>query len=81
MDNTLSFKNYVQEVFRPKMISAVKNYDRKTFMTDLMAGIIVGILAAELAIVIVRALAKRFPAFRRFIRSKPKKKKKKVQRA
>ncbi|MBR5655307.1 MAG: sulfate permease [Prevotella sp.] len=50
MDNTLSFKNYVQEVFRPKMISAVKNYDRKTFMTDLMAGIIVGIVALPLAI-------------------------------
>ena len=51
------------------------------YPTDVLAGIIVGIFAAELAIVIVRALAKRFPAFRRFIRSKPKKKKKKVQRA
>ena len=50
MDNTLTFKNYVQEVFRPKMVSAVKNYDRKTFMTDLMAGIIVGIVALPLAI-------------------------------
>ena len=51
------------------------------YPTDVLAGIVVGILAAELAIVIVRALARRFPAFRRFIRSKPKKKKKKVQRA
>ena len=50
MDNTLTFKNYVQEVFRPKMVSAVKNYDRKTFMADLMAGIIVGIVALPLAI-------------------------------
>ena len=50
MDNTLTFRNYVQEVFRPKMVSAVKNYDRKTFMADLMAGIIVGIVALPLAI-------------------------------
>ena len=50
MEKALNFKDYVQEVFRPKMISAVKNYDRKTFMADLMAGIIVGIVALPLAI-------------------------------
>ena len=31
--------------FKPKMISAIKQYDRKTFMADLMAGVIVGIVA------------------------------------
>ena len=44
------FEDYIQKVFRPKIISAVKNYDRKTFMADLMAGIIVGIVALPLAI-------------------------------
>ena len=32
------------------MISAIKQYDRKTFMADLMAGVIVGIVALPLAI-------------------------------
>ncbi|NLZ72906.1 MAG: sulfate permease [Bacteroidales bacterium] len=36
--------------FKPKIISALKNYDRKTFSADLMAGIIVGIVALPLAI-------------------------------
>ena len=36
--------------FKPKMISAIKNYDRKTFVADLMAGVIVGIVALPLAI-------------------------------
>jgi len=36
--------------FKPKMIQAVRSYDRKTFMTDLMAGVIVGIVALPLAI-------------------------------
>ena len=36
--------------FKPKMISAIKNYNRQTFMADLMAGIIVGIVALPLAI-------------------------------
>ena len=67
--------------FQPKLLSALRHYDRRQLTSDVLAGIIVGIFAAELAIAIVRALAKRFPAFRRFIRSKPKKKKKKVQRA
>ena len=50
MGKTLIFEDYIQKVFRPKIISAVKNYDRKTFMADLMAGIIVGIVALPLAI-------------------------------
>ena len=36
--------------FKPKMISAIRNYDRQTLMADLMAGIIVGIVALPLAI-------------------------------
>ena len=42
MEKTLDFK--------PKFFSALKNYDKKTFMTDLMAGVIVGIVALPLAI-------------------------------
>ena len=36
--------------FKPKMVSALKHYDRKTFTADIMAGIIVGIVALPLAI-------------------------------
>lgn len=36
--------------FKPKIISALKGYDKKTFSSDLMAGIIVGIVALPLAI-------------------------------
>jgi len=36
--------------FKPKMISALKNYNKQTFMADLMAGLIVGIVALPLAI-------------------------------
>ena len=36
--------------FKPKMISAVRNYNKQTFMADLMAGVIVGIVALPLAI-------------------------------
>ncbi len=42
MDKSLDFK--------PKLVSAIKHYDKKTFTTDLMAGIIVGIVALPLAI-------------------------------
>ena len=42
MEKTLDFK--------PKFFSALKNYDRKTFTADLMAGVIVGIVALPLAI-------------------------------
>ena len=36
------------QVFRPKLLETVKNYNRQTFMSDLMAGIIVGIVAFHL---------------------------------
>lgn len=36
--------------FRPSLLSSLKNYNRKTFTADLMAGIIVGIVALPLAI-------------------------------
>lgn len=36
--------------FYPRIISTLKNYDKKTFFSDLMAGIIVGIVALPLAI-------------------------------
>ena len=36
--------------FKPKFLSAIKHYDKKTFLADLMAGIIVGIVALPLAI-------------------------------
>lgn len=36
--------------FRPKLFTTLKNYTRENFMTDLMAGIIVGIVALPLAI-------------------------------
>lgn len=36
--------------FQPKLVSALKNYSKERFTTDLMAGIIVGIVALPLAI-------------------------------
>jgi len=36
--------------FKPKLFSTLKHYDRKQFTTDLLAGIIVGIVALPLAI-------------------------------
>lgn len=36
--------------FQPKLLQALKNYSKERFMTDLMAGIIVGIVALPLAI-------------------------------
>ena len=36
--------------FQPKLFSALKTYSKEKFMTDLMAGIIVGIVALPLAI-------------------------------
>ena len=36
--------------FKPKLFSTLRNYDRKQFTTDLLAGIIVGIVALPLAI-------------------------------
>ena len=37
-------------MYKPKLISCLKNYDKKTFTADLTAGIIVGIVALPLAI-------------------------------
>lgn len=45
------------------------------YPTDVIAGIIIGILSAEIAIRLVRILRKHFPAFRRFTSAKPKKRK------
>ncbi len=42
MEKTLDFK--------PKILSAFRHYDKKTFTADLMAGVIVGIVALPLAI-------------------------------
>lgn len=36
--------------FKPRLLHCLKSYNRKTFVTDLMAGIIVGIVALPLAI-------------------------------
>ena len=36
--------------FKPKMLSAIRNYNKQTFIANLMAGIIVGIVALPLAI-------------------------------
>ena len=36
--------------FRPKLFSAIKNYNRQTLTADLLAGVIVGIVALPLAI-------------------------------
>lgn len=36
--------------FKPRLLPCLKNYNRKTFVADLMAGIIVGIVALPLAI-------------------------------
>ena len=36
--------------FKPQLFTTLKSYNRKTFMSDLMAGVIVGIVALPLAI-------------------------------
>ncbi|MCR5132316.1 MAG: sulfate permease [Prevotella sp.] len=38
------------QTFRPKLLSVLRNYNRKNFSADLMAGIITGIVALPLAI-------------------------------
>src|ERR1051326_7534221 len=37
-------------MFRPKLFDTLKNYDKKQFTRDLLAGLIVGIVALPLAI-------------------------------
>lgn len=44
----MDLKNTID--FRPKLISSLKNYNKSKFTSDLMAGIIVGIVALPLAI-------------------------------
>ena len=34
--------------FKPKLVSCLKNYSKETFMADLMAGVIVGIVVCFL---------------------------------
>ncbi len=40
----------ISQVFHPKLFTTLKNYDRHTFFSDLIAGIIVGVVALPLAI-------------------------------
>ena len=40
----------IKEVFNPSIINCLKHYSKKQFTTDLMAGVIVGIVAIPLAI-------------------------------
>ena len=56
------------------LITLSRIYVGVHYPTDIIVGAAIGVAAAELAIVIVKALKKRFPAFRDFIRSKPPKK-------
>ncbi len=37
-------------IFKPELLKTLRNYNRKTFVSDLMAGLIVGIVALPLAI-------------------------------
>lgn len=39
--------------FKPKLFTTLQNYSKESFMADLMAGIIVGIVALPLAIALV----------------------------
>ena len=38
----------LKEVFSPKIISCLRQYNKQTFAKDLMAGIIVGIVAIQI---------------------------------
>ena len=40
----------VKGVFQPQSLASLRNYDRRTFLADAMAGLIVGIVALPLAI-------------------------------
>lgn len=59
------------------LISFSRLYVAVHYPTDVFAGIIIGILSAEAAIRIVKALRKKSPAFKAFVASKPPKKKRK----
>ena len=52
-DNMFQKKDFIantKSTFRPKMAATIRQYDRKTFSADLMAGLITGIVALPLAI-------------------------------
>lgn len=44
------FPKDLRQIFHPKILSTLKGYDSKTFAADLMAGLIVGVVALPLAI-------------------------------
>lgn len=46
----ININHFPNIMFKPKLVSCLKSYDKKTFTSDLMAGIIVGIVALPLAI-------------------------------
>lgn len=48
--NFLSIKDSINQVFYPKFFVTLKNYNRQTFVSDLIAGLIVGVVALPLAI-------------------------------
>ena len=60
------------------LISLSRLYVGVHYPTDVFAGIAIGIAAAEASIAIVKALRKRFPAFKEFTRTKPRKKAKRA---
>ena len=37
--------------FKPKLVSTLREYNRRTFVQDLMAGLIVGIVALPLSLI------------------------------
>ena len=46
----LGIKKFINMIFQPRLLETLKNYNREQFLKDLMAGIIVGIVALPLAI-------------------------------
>ncbi|MDR1739406.1 MAG: sodium-independent anion transporter, partial [Bacteroidales bacterium] len=44
------FQKTLQQTFQPKIIESLKGYNRKTFVKDLTAGVVVGIVALPMAI-------------------------------
>lgn len=48
--NLSAIKSTINQVFYPKFFISLKNYNRQTFTSDLIAGIIVGVVALPLAI-------------------------------
>ncbi len=48
--NTKSWKDLVAQVFQPKLLTTIRTYTREQFFSDLIAGIIVGVVSLPLAI-------------------------------